>query len=288
MSNQVNTLDLKSFHYLENGEIGFSALDTIKTTNILDSGFYSLFYEGHPTYNVRVSLLVNKESVKLHSFPDKEKLDNIFKMFFDNSIYQKITNLGFYHKLGILMYGKEGCGKSTILKYYCNQAIIKNGALVFYITQQDHDLTHCWNFITNIRKIQNNPVIVVFEEMDVLVNRNLESLLKTILDGNLSIDNCIFFATTNYINQIPEALKNRPSRFKYSINIEGIHSEVDIYPIIEKMLKDKFSEEEFKEWSIELKGSSLDEIKQFCIDKIMDIESYSRDRKRLGFSVVSN
>jgi SpoVK/Ycf46/Vps4 family AAA+-type ATPase len=31
--------------------------------------------------------------------------------------------------------------------------------------------------------------------------------LKTILDGNHSMDNCLVFATTNYIDKIPDALK---------------------------------------------------------------------------------
>jgi hypothetical protein len=37
----MNTSDLKSFHYLENGST-FSILDTIKTSPKLDTGIYNL------------------------------------------------------------------------------------------------------------------------------------------------------------------------------------------------------------------------------------------------------
>ena len=36
------TTNFKTFNYQENGEIGFSMLATVKTTNTLDSGIYDL------------------------------------------------------------------------------------------------------------------------------------------------------------------------------------------------------------------------------------------------------
>lgn len=49
------------------------------------------------------------------------------------------------------------------------------------------------------------------------------------------------------------------------------------------MLNQICTEEEIDIISDELKGQTLDEIKQFCIDKIMDISHYEIRKKTIGF-----
>ena len=281
----MNTSDLKSFHYLENGEIGFSILDTVKTQQKLDAGVYSISYLGYPESRVLLKTSTDSEIVKMHNFSDKEKLENLFKVFFNKAIVKKMKTLGFYHKVGIMLYGKEGTGKSTIIKNYINKIVKDHNGIVFYFAGPD-GLTSCWEFIKKIRAIQDNPIVVVFEEMDMYVVNNNEGYLKTIFDGNNAIDNLVIFGSTNYIERIPDAIKNRPSRFKYVLNIEGIQSEEEIYVILEHMIGDLFNEEELKEFSFGLKGKSLDFIKQFGVDKIMSLETYSHNKKKsIGFTV---
>lgn len=283
---ETNTSDLKSFHYLENGEISFSILDTVKTEKKLDSGVYTLEYLGYPEMRVKIDVSKDTETVKSFTFPDKDKLDNLFKVFFENKIVEKVKNLGFYHKVGILLYGKEGTGKSTIIKSYANKVLKEENALVFYFTN-NVGVSKCWEFIRKIRDIQTNPIVVIFEEMDMYTiptPENPEGYLKTIFDGNNSIDNCIVFGATNYIDKIPAAIKNRPSRFKYVLNIEGIHSEEEILDILTAMIGDISNKTDIKEYAYALRGETLDSIKQFAMDKIMCLESYSGNKKNMGFS----
>lgn len=280
-----NTSDLKSFHYLENGEINFSVLDTIKTEKTLQSGIYNLNYLDYPEHRVTLKENQDKETTKIHEFASKEKIDLLLDRFFNKDIYKMVKHLGFYHKTGILFYGKEGTGKSSIMKYYYTKAIEEEGALVFHILRSDFYLKKCWDFIMNVRRIQPNPIIVIFEEIDSYLKDNT-AFLKTAFDGNNSIDNCIILASTNHINEIPEALKDRPSRFKYSLNIEGIQKEEDVLIIIEKLLNNIFPKDDLDLFSKELKGSTLDEIKQFCMDKIMNLKSsdIAPTRARIGFN----
>jgi len=281
----MNTSDLKSFNYLENGEISFSMFDTIKTNKCLDAGFYDITYlESYPEGRVVLNVNKNTETVKIHNFPEREKIDNLFDSFFNETVVEKISLLGFYHKTGILLFGKEGTGKSTIIKYYSSLAISKKHAIVFHMNCYSPSMSKCWDFIVKIRKIQNNPIVVIFEEFDEHIKNRNDAVLKTILDGNLSIDNCMFMATTNHISEIPEAIKNRPSRFKYVLNIEGLHDKNDIYIIVEKMIGDLFSKEDIDTFVNELIGQPLDFIKQFCIDKIMKLNSYTHNKKKqVGF-----
>jgi SpoVK/Ycf46/Vps4 family AAA+-type ATPase len=284
MSN--NTSDLKSFHYLEDGEVTFSTLDTIKTQQKLDSGVYVLEYLEYPDYRVKIEISTDSETIKTYTFPDKDKLDSLFDSFFNKNVVKKVKNLGFYHKIGVLLYGKEGTGKSTIIKSYAYKVLENHNGLVFYFTSNQY-VNKCWDFIKKIRAIQDNPIVVVFEEMDMfLQNTNdvPEGYLKTILDGNNSIDNCIILGATNYIDKIPKAIKDRPSRFKYVLNIEGIHSEEEIIDILTPMLSDISDKAEMKEYAYQLKGETLDSIKQFAMDKIMCLQSYSKNKKTMGFS----
>ena len=284
MSN--NTSDLKSFHYLENGEVTFSILDTVKTQQKLDSGIYTLEYLPYPEMRVKLDVSSDKESIKIYTFPDKDKLDNLFEAFFNENVTEKVKSLGFYHKVGVLLYGKEGTGKSTIIKSYATKVLEKHDGLVFYFTSNQY-VNKCWDFIKKVRAIQDNPIVVIFEEMDMYLQKTSEvpeGYFKTILDGNNSIDNCIVLGATNYIDGIPNAIKNRPSRFKYVLNIEGIHSEEEILDILRPMIGDLCKKDELRDYAFSLKGETLDFIKQFGMDKIMCLDSYGHNRKNIGFS----
>ena len=186
----------------------------------------------------------------------------------------------------MLLEGKEGTGKTTILKYYYNEAVRNHNAIVFYVDNTHYSLVNlCWEFIEKIRKIQDNPIIVVFEECDVMItDGQCEATLKMILDGNKSIDNCIFLATTNYIDKIPDALKKRKSRFKYCLNIGGLEDITIIIGIMTFMLSGINTDDEIKVLAKDLKGNTLDEVKQFCMDKIMDLGSYDETPNRIVFT----
>ena len=110
-----------------------------------------------------------------------------------------------------------------------------------------------------------------------------EAFLKTVIDGNMSISNCIFFAATNYLDKIPKAMTERPSRFKYCFKIEGVQTKADILNIITPILIDIIPKEDLNTICEELKGNTLDYIKQYCFDKLMDIKHLSINKKEIGF-----
>jgi len=123
------------------------------------------------------------------------------------------------------------------------------------------------------------------EEVDEFFYNGGEGILKTIMDGNQSIDNCIFFGATNYIDKIPDAVKCRESRYKYVLDIEGIQNPDDISEILAPFISDLFKPEEITIFANTLKGSTLDLIKQFAMDKIMDLKTYRKEKRTIGFKI---
>lgn len=161
----------------------------------------------------------------------KRILDNFMKL---ESEYKKH---GVIYKTGFLFYGEPGSGKSTLARAiasYLNWGIYivnDSGALPDY-------------YVTN--------KVILIEDIDCLVSDNrddddkssrrysyarekitLHSLLNYI-DGVNSPSNCIFIATTNYIDRIDPALK-RKGRFDHIYEVPYIDR-----PLGEKMC-DRFN-----------------------------------------------
>lgn len=280
------TSDLKSFIYLENGEIQRSEFSTTKVSDKLEPNIYVLEYTTFPESKTTIQLLNNDETSKIFNFDHKEELDKYFHLFFNNEIKETIESLGFYHKFGILLHGGAGNGKSTVMKYYYTIAIKKYDALIFIIrNEDDYGFKKCWDVIKDIRKIQPNPIILVLDEFDSYLESSSNfSSFKKVTDGEDSINNCLFLAATNHINKIPKEFTDRKSRFRYSIEVNKINDINSIYEILHFMLNKTHKESDIKTFSKSLKDHSLDDIKQFAIDKIMNMEtSYKQSKKILGF-----
>ena len=278
------TTKLKTFNYQEDGSISFSLLETIETTKTLKRGVYNIYteYIGGQGYVTSISMLLNQETYNINvPFYFKDKIDHIFEMFFNTDVKRRIKSLGYKHKLGVLLYGKQGTGKTSLIRNYFNNTVSCCDAIVFNITKVDY-FNRTWDFIKDIRKIQDNPIVVFIDECDSFFP-NQENEVKKALDGIDSIDNCIVLMATNYIDKIPDTIKNRPSRLKYIIEVEGIQEEF----IIEDFLKESFNKIEvdfdYKKDLVKLKGSTLDELKEYVLNVIMNIEEESKKPKKLGF-----
>ena len=280
------TTNFKTFNYQENGEIGFSMLATVKTTNTLDSGIYDLktIHNFQTGYKNVLAVTDNTETFEIDiPFYFKDKIDTVFNKFYSEEIKKDINNLGYKHKLGILLYGKQGTGKTSMLKFYFQKSKDCCDAVVFNLTSLEH-FSETWGFIKNIRKIQSNPIVVFIDECEDLFEKyKQEDSVKKALDGFDSIDNCLVLMSTNYIDKIPTTIKDRPSRVKYSIEVDGIQDE----KLITQFLKQSFDKidmkVDFEKEVSKMKGWTIDELKQWVLDKVMDIEPETKQGKKLGF-----
>ena len=127
------------------------------------------------------------------------------------------------YKLGILLYGEPGCGKSSLIQAIAS--MLDRSCIIKFDTRNIPDaIEQIQSFVNKHRK---TTFIVVIEDIDMIFTKRDESLngndeyqkmlksqnaLFQMLDGLYSTDQTIYIATTNHINQLDPALI-RPGRF---------------------------------------------------------------------------
>jgi len=131
------------------------------------------------------------------------------KQFFSPETEAAYKKYNLLHRRGVLMHGRPGTGKSCTV-YRIMSWAVQNDIIVLL----EPPPPSVPSIVKRIRGIegQDRPILVVWEELEHVIASYEVSLLE-LLDGNASIDNVFYIATTNYIKLIPNRIKNRPSRF---------------------------------------------------------------------------
>jgi len=133
--------------------------------------------------------------------------------------------LGIAPRRGILLTGRPGTGKTLICKVLMNTS-----PGITCISTHSSGLEHPL-YITEIFDLAKDlsPSIVFLEDIDLIGQGRLESgysrgdslaELLFALDGIEECQNVVTIATTNWLDILDEALKDRPSRFDRVITVE--------------------------------------------------------------------
>ena len=189
----------------------------------------SIVYKGYDGY--MTTLYTGKRS-----FDDiflkkgiKEDIMSIIDNFLSNRSYYQ--EHGITYKMGILLSGQPGSGKSSTAKaiasylgwrvYYMNANNIQFDSLLSNTVVLIEDID-C--LLEESREKKNNKDNDDKSSDDNQPKLSMHDLLNY-LDGILSPTNCIFIATTNYPERIDPALI-RPGRFDYHFEIGYADREV--------------------------------------------------------------
>ena len=165
------TGDFKSFSYFENGDVQYSNYSILETLPVLKSGCYDIYPDHND--NIRIKCKKVRVVVDMFEFENKNIIQQTFLKFFDCHVRRKIQSLNHLHKLGVLLYGREGCGKSTVVNYLINLAVSEHNAIVFFHPSFAH--SKVIDTISSIRTVQDNPVLIIFEELDAIISSNIDA-----------------------------------------------------------------------------------------------------------------
>lgn len=204
-----------------------------------------------------------------------------------NAEYYKEINA--LHKVGILLYGPQGTGKTICVRHVLRTSV-DDEAVVIVVSG---DLPS-QRLLTAMREtIDDRLKVFVFEELTTALNshRAAEKILQ-FLDGENSLNNKIVLATTNYPENLPENIVNRPARFD-KIYKFGPPTKEGRTKLLRHYLVREPSPEEVEK----TKGNTVAEIKEIVnlmkVSKVEFLDAIKRieNRKRLvqgAFKEVSN
>lgn len=116
---------------------------------------------------------------------------------------------GFLHRRGYLLWGPQGTGKSCALAGIARR-LIASGGIVFNCDCPE-DLSRGLKIFREVEPAR--PVVCLFEDLDTIIDCYSESDVLALLDGEDQVDKVVNIATTNFPENLPARLLQRPRRF---------------------------------------------------------------------------
>lgn len=221
--------------YHPSGKIELVAKDAAFLPNVTE-GFYKV---KHVHAGMGVALEIHKDTeVSIPRGSQKlteEYIDVPFvDEFFSDSCRQLHKDLGMTHKLGVLLYGEAGTGKTT-MSYSLAQNFIHTQRAVVVTVRDVNEYNFVLEFLKEIKKSQGDFMsVTIFDECENSM-RECEDFMKRELDSTYSLGNHLNLFTTNYIDRIPSAIKDRESRIRFSTEVFGVKDELAVFEILEGM-----------------------------------------------------
>lgn len=129
-------------------------------------------------------------------------------------------------KRGIILHGVPGNGKTVSIKALINSLYARPDQISsLYVKSFE---TKCQTEQYSIRQIflqarKCAPCLLIFEDLDSLVDDNIRSYFLNEVDGLESNDGILMIGSTNHLDKLDPAIAKRPSRFdrKYHFKLPG-------------------------------------------------------------------
>lgn len=244
--------------------------------NTLPPGYYEIKEDNAGNiFFCRISFDV-KKVLKFPSNNSSKVLENINK-FWSDEIKQRFNKYCLPYRRGILMSGPPGTGKTCLIKVLVAELIQKGGICI------EFDNTHLFEAaVRDLRKLQKEtPIICLMEDFDGILNRHNHHHLLNLLDGIIRLENIVFLATTNYPEELPQNIINRPSRFDMHIRIDHPCPRTRAFYLDKIVMPEDKDRVNLSKWVSDTEGLSLAHLKELVVSVLIMGNPYNETIKRL-------
>jgi hypothetical protein len=160
----------------------------------------------------------------------------------------QFARYGFLHRRGFLFYGRQGCGKSSLIHQIIAR-VVTSGHVAFFC-QNPYQFIQC---MERFREVEpERPMVCVFEDLDAIIEGYGDSELLQWLDGNHQVDKAVNLASTNYPRKLDKRIIARPRRFDRVLRIEAPDDPVRRAFFTRKM--PELNDAEVRAWSSAAEG----------------------------------
>ncbi|WP_157059980.1 ATP-binding protein [Saccharibacillus kuerlensis] len=215
-----------------------------------------------------ITRAVSRDDVILPE-PLKKEIYRSLDQFFasDRSFYRK-HNLPF--KRGILLYGRPGNGKTTLVKSIAGS--VQGPAAYWQITEYTSSVSVQEVFETAARLA---PMVLVIEDIDSMP-QSVRSFFLNTLDGATSKEGIFLIGTTNYPEKIDPGLMNRAGRFDRSYEIMLPDADLRRAFLERRGMLDFVSPEELERAVALAKGFSMAQLGELYVSAALDWNEHGK------------
>ncbi len=185
-----------------------------RTAHRLLPGAYTIYCDNCGEFHFKPHPLHTDDLIE---FPESVSANVLAEIERFWSMGDRFARLGFAHRRGYLFYGKQGCGKSSLIHQIIAH-IVAAGHVAFFCPYPS------WYGagLARFREVEpERPVVCVFEDIDATIKQFGDSELLQLLDGNAQINKVVNLASTNYPERLDRRIVARPRRFDRLLKIES-------------------------------------------------------------------
>lgn len=162
------------------------------------------------------------------------------------------------HRRGILLYGPPGSGKTSIVNLLVEE-LAKSHNVVSFLNPYPSHFCHIGKKIHKLDPEQF--MLVIYEDFEKWSD---DPELLALLDGQNSVPNTIYLATTNYFDELEKRIVDRPSRFATKIEVAGPPIAVRL-EFLKRHVPLKYQESvNLTEWAEKTEGLMIDHLKHLA------------------------
>ena len=193
---------------------------------------------------------------------------DVTSFFAARSIYEEH---GVPWKRGILLSGPPGNGKTLAIKALVNH--VKKPCLYVKSFEAPFSTAHASIRSVFQRARDSAPCLLVFEDLDTLINDSNKSYFLNELDGFAQNIGIVTLATTNHPDKLDPAIRDRPSRFDrtYTFGLPALDERVRYMRVWNASLKPvlRLEEAQVETVAVAAEGFSYAYVKELFFSSLM-------------------